>query len=333
MRTLIVLLAALVATLACAGPNATPPRKVHPNGIIRLFNESVAQPANNPAWRNPNIDGMRARLPWDIAQPDETTFHWKDLDDMLDLGARQGKPIGISVAAGVYTPRWVYAAGAARYTFSNGSGTMPLPWDAAFLDQWLAFIRRLGARYDSDPALGYVVMSGMGENIETYMAQTPRDHERLTALGGATAWKAAAKKIISAYGDAFPTTPFFITAAKPFHNAEGLSALQGVVEWGVATYPGRFGIMNASLHANSTTVYYPNLAVYTYSPAQPVGFQMLCSEKHDSARLQGTLAQALRAGVRLGAKFVEVYQADADLSANQQLLANQGAALKENLSR
>jgi hypothetical protein len=209
---------------------------------------------------------------------------------------------------------------------------MPLPWDEAFLDPWLAFIRRLGARYDSNPTLGYVVISGLGQNIETYMAQTPRDYERLTALGGAAAWKRAAKKIISAYAEAFPTTPFFITAAKPFHTDEGLAALQHVVDWGVTSYPGRFGIMNASLNANSTTVYYPNLAIYTYSARQPVGFQMLCSYANDPERLQGTLGQALRAGIRLGAKFVEVYQADADLPSNQQVLADAGERLKENLA-
>jgi uncharacterized membrane protein YbaN (DUF454 family) len=58
----------------------------------------------------------------------------------------------------------------------------------------------------------------------------------LTALGGTTAWVGAAKQIIAVYAEAFPTTPFFITAATPFDNADGLSALQQVVDWGVATY-------------------------------------------------------------------------------------------------
>ena len=330
-RKLFAILGLLFVTLGTTNLAARP--KPDPSGIIRLFNESVAKPANKEAWSNRNIDGMRARLPWSVVEPNKGSFDWRDLDHMLSLARRHNKVIGFSVAAGIYTPRWVYGDGASRYDLSDGSGTMPLPWDQVFLNDWLAFIRRLGARYDSDPALAYVVMSGMGQNIETYLAQTRRDETRLTTLGGTTAWRGAAKQIISAYADAFPTTPFFITAAKPFHSPEGLSALQHVVDWGVATYPGRFGIMNASLNANSTTGYYPNLAVYTYASRQPVGFQMLCSEAQDPRRLQGTLKQALWAGIRLGAKFIEVYQADADLATNQQILANAGDALEANASR
>jgi uncharacterized repeat protein (TIGR01451 family) len=179
---------------------------------------------------------------------------------------------------------------------------------------------------------GYVVMSGMGQIVETYMAQTDQDTTTLTNLGGASPWAVAAKKIIAAYANAFPTTPFFITAAKPFHTADGLSALQQVVDWGAATYPGRFGIMDASLNAVSDTGYYPNLAVYTYHSTQPVGFQTLCSEATDPVRLRGTLDQTLKAGVQLGAKFIEIYQADADDPAQQTVLANEGAALKLNAS-
>jgi Beta-galactosidase len=316
-----------------ATPSLLAGQKPDPSGIIRLFNESVPKPANKEAWTNANIDGMRVRLPWSMVEPNKGSFDWRNLHEMLALATQHGKVIGFSVAAGVQTPRWVYGDGAAKYTYSDGSGTMPLPWDEIFLEDWLKFVRRLGARYDSHPAVAYVVMSGMGQNIETYLAQTPTDDAKLTELGGTVAWKAAAKKIISTYAAAFPTTPFFITAAKPFHSPEGRSALKHVVDWGVATYPGRFGIMNASLNANSTTVYYPNLAVYTYSSTQPVGFQMLCSEVQDPQRLQGTLRQALWAGIRLGAKFIEVYQADADLSTNQDVLANARDALKANASQ
>src|SRR5262249_52613462 len=93
-------------------------------------------------------------------------------------------------------------------------------------------------------------------------------------------------------------------------------------------YPGRFGIMNTTLNAHSSTSYYPNLAIYTYHTTQPTGFQMLCSAISDPQRLGGTLNQALTQGVLLGAKYVEVYQDDADATNNQTTLQIQGDALK-----
>lgn len=305
--------------------------KPDPGGIIRLFSTDVAKPENSPSWTNPSLDGMRIRPDWSDIQPNSSTFQWSAVDVVLNLGTQHGKSIGMSVAAGVVTPQWVYNAGATKYQLQDGSGlSMPIPWDATFQAKWFAFVRAMGQRYDANPALGYIVLSGLGQYVETGLARTSADVAALTALGGTTAWVGAAKQTIAVYAEAFPTTPFFITAATPFDNADGLSALQQVVDWGVATYPDRFGIMNASLNANSTTVYYPNLAIYTYHATQPVGFQMLCAEE-DSDRLGGTLSQALTQGVLLGGKFVEIYQQDADKPSNQTMLAIQGAALKGNL--
>jgi hypothetical protein len=321
----------VLAALACATTLAA--QKPHPAGIVRLLSDNFSRPENLPAWNNANVDGMRIRPGWNEVQLGESTYDWSQIDQLLGLGAQHGKFIGMSVAAGVFTPGWVYDSGVTKYALQDGTGnSMPLPWDNAFLTKWLAFVRALGARYDGNPALGYVVMSGMGQIVETYVAQTDQDTTRLTALGGASAWTAAAKQVIATYASAFPTTPFFITAAKPFHTAEGLAALQQVIDWGVATYPGRFGIMNASLNAVSNPGYYPNLAASNYRATQPVGFQTLCSEAADPARMQGTLVETLRAGERLGANFTEVYQQDADNPAQQSTFAEQGIALKLNVT-
>jgi hypothetical protein len=321
-----IILLILIATTAAAS------QKPDPSGIVRLFSVNFSRPENSPSWTNDNVDGMRLRPIWSDVQPNEATFDWSSIDELLDLGAQHGKFIGLSVTAGVATPQWVYNAGATKYRLRDDSGlSMPVPWDNVFLDKWLNFVRAMGARYDSDPTLGYVVISGLGQIIETHLSKTEEDDEALQARGGPDAWISAAKQIIGAYARAFPTTPFFITASKPFNDPATIAALQQVIEWGVATYPGRFGIMNATLNAHSDIGYYPNLAIFNYHAVQPVGFQMLCSAEHDRARLGGTLNDALNRGVLLRAKFVEIYQDDVDKPANQTVLAIQGDALERNL--
>ena len=326
-RLLIFLLFAASASVGFA-------RKPFPSGVIRLFSTNVAKPENDPSWNNGNLDGMRLRPLWSDIQTTPGAYDWTSVDAILDVAGQHEKFIGLSVTAGVNSPQWVYDAGAIKYKLKDGSRlSTSIPWDTGFLDSWLPFIKAMGDRYDGNPNISYVVISGLGQYIESYLSRSAADDIALGALGGQAAWIAGAQQIITAYADAFPTTPFFITAGRPFFSLDSMTSLQTVIDWAVATYPGRFGIMNATLNAVSDTGYYPNLAIYTYQGTQPVGFQMLCSSITDKVRLKGTLDQALGSGVALGAQFVEVYQNDADATANQPILAKRGADLEANVPR
>jgi hypothetical protein len=316
------------------GPLAAAQSKPFPGGIIRFFSTKVSTPEDDPSWNNQNLDGVRLRPIWSDLAPSSGTIDWSSIDAIFDIAADHGKIVGLSVSAGINTPDWVYDAGAYKYEVLGGDSedeTMPLPWDSVFQSKWLPFVRAMGKRYDGKPSLRYIVISGVCQVLETNMSGSAADDAALAALGGIDAWVAATKKIISVYARAFPTTPFFVTASRVFTNDIDNVALKAVIDWGVATYPGRFGIMNTTLNPDSSTVYYPNLAIYTYRDTQPVGFQMLCSSIKDPRRLGGTLDEALSAGVELGGEFVEVYQSDADDPINQPVLARQGEALKANI--
>jgi hypothetical protein len=142
--------------------------KPDPGGIIRLFSTDVAKAENSPSWTNPSLDGMRIRPDWSDIRPSSSTFQWSAIDVLLNLGTQHGKSIGMSVAAGVVTPPWVYNVGATKYQLQDGSGlSMPIPWDATFQTKWFAFVRAMGQRYDANSALGYIVISGLGQHVET----------------------------------------------------------------------------------------------------------------------------------------------------------------------
>ncbi|HEU0210375.1 MAG TPA: beta-galactosidase [Candidatus Udaeobacter sp.] len=321
----------ILAALGVA-PIASAQSKPWPAGIIRFFSTNVSSPEDDPSWNNTNLDGVRLRPVWSDLAPSRGVYDWSSVDAIFDIAAEHGKFIGLSVAAGVATPQWVYDAGAYKYNLLDGTGqSMSLPWDPVFQSKYLPFIRAMGRRYEGNPTLHYIVMGGMGQVIETGLSKSSADDAALTALGGLDAWIAAAKQIIPVYATAFPTTPFFITAARVLTSDTDQTALKEILPWAVATYPGRFGIMNCTLNADSSTGYYPNEAIVTYGNTQPVGLQMLCSSIKNPHQLGGTLLQALTAGVNLGAEYVEVYQSDADAPINQTVLALEGDALEANL--
>src|SRR5438093_149309 len=144
---------------------------------------------------------------------------------------------------------------------------------------------------------------------------------------------------------AFPTTPLLITGARPYPDLQGgTRAMNDIFAWGVATYPGRFGIMNSQLHATSASGYYLNAAIYANYLYEPTGIQFLCNSATDDnvARLSNSppygndpllspydaMNNSFTAAVSFGCKFVEVYETDVENPAYQTMLATQGAALR-----
>src|SRR5437667_4644341 len=122
--------------------------------------------------------------------------------------------------------------------------------------------------------------------------------------------------------------------------------MNDIFDWGVATYPGRFGIMNSQLHATSASGYYLNAAIYANYLYDPTGIQFLCNSATDDnvARLSNSppygadpllsaydaMNNSFTAAVSFGCKFVEVYEVDVGNPAYQTMLAIQGAALESN---
>ena len=244
-----------------------------------------------------------------------------------------------------------------RVLSAPDAGAMPVPWDPTVLSKWTTFVAAFGARYDGEPTILYVPMGGLGQTGESRVAvaQTDIDYFEANAVAdGYTAtsdysaavvgWMAAAQTITDAYMTAFPTTPPFFTGAAPFGSSGGGTlGMQAVVDWGVATYPGRFGVMNSQLNAVQTGGA-PFTIISANAATQPTGIQFLCSTATDDlvARLSlsppygdnpllsayDALNNSFAIAVNLGCQFAETYEDDVTNSAYQNLLATQGAALR-----
>jgi hypothetical protein len=352
-RRLFTMPALLGALLCAAGLLAVPGKalaqaqKPYPAGIIWLPNadtvgKRIGDLSRFVEWQYPFVDGIRLRTAWNVVQPQSRSYDWSFIDQALTLAAQNGKRVGVSIGSGIATPQWVYDNGATKYRLQDGSGnSMPIPWESAYLNQWLAFVRTFGDRYDSNPDLGYVIITGFMQTNGMFLA-AGRDETNLSRLAVqagfadlSAAYLFAAETIISEIMDAFPTTACIITLQAPFPDHE---ELEDVVDWAIAKYPGRFGTMKNGL----TAVPGPHDPPPPPVP-YPFGNQTICPATIDPATLYKDpdpvpmppapipLRDALENGVSLGSQYVEVYKSDLELGIQQPVLAAEGVKLKANL--
>ena len=246
-----------------------------------------------------------------------------------------------------------------RVLTAPDSGVMPVPWDPLFKAQWKQFVADLGARYDGNPQLHYIAMTGFQQTGECYIANTQADIDFFNASAlaagyqasdtlpaGLVAWEATVKEMVAQFMVSFPNTPLVITGAKPFGGpsaAVGQIAMQDIFDWGVTTYPGRFGIMNSQVMATSGSKYYLNAAILNNHLTEPTGIQFVCNTAttDNVARLSNStpygsdpllspydaMNSTFNAALSFGVGYIEVYEIDINNLAYQALLAQERLAL------
>jgi hypothetical protein len=343
--------------------------KPQPTGIYDLLfdpdhNADVDLSAN-PVLDNPNVDGFRLRISWASVQPDNgSTYNWANVDAVIAVAAAHGKKLCISIAAGLWTPDWVYTSAPVVYKYAmletdpdtgQSIGNQPLPWDTAYLTKWNKFVAAFGARYDSNPALSYVVMGGFMEQFNMFLADTTQDAAALTNLAlhpppgypGLTtsypdfssAYTPAAQSVVSNYAANFPTTCLLLTLTDVIPGDEGTTLENTISDWGKDTFPYQFGTMISALYATPAPHDPPPLPLDF-----PKGFQMVCTAIDDPARLYQDpdpvpipdapipLQDALEHAVSLDASYVEVYEGDLTQDNQQTVFATERPKLQANAS-
>src|SRR5262249_51031999 len=209
--------------------------------------------------------------------------------------------------------------------------------------QWLTFVRAFGSRYDGNPNLAYVIITGMGQGNTLKLAETTQDEANLATNAVqsgypdlSTAYLSATEAIISSAMGAFPTTACIVTLQAPFPD---LGDLQDTVQdWVIPASPLRFGTMRTALMAVPAPHDPPPPPI-----PYPFGYQMICSAVDDPATLYKDpdpvpmptppvpLQDALENGVSLGSQYVEVYKTDLELEIDWPVLTAEGAKLKADL--
>lgn len=329
--------ALLTAGVGLSG--ATPVLKSPAAGILYLCDDAAGPLQGQTAhFDNAACDGVMFRTAWGEMEPLEGEYQWAKVDAMLGAANQSGKSLGLGIAAGFRSPRWLEASGVAFQTgtllrsFAPARTVkMPWIWDEAYLKKWGNFLQAAGGRYDGNPRLAYITIAGMGHAFEPYMAKSPEDIEHFRKSGGLPRWEKAAKNVIDLYARAFPQTPFLLAAARPIPTADADASLAEVVRYGLEKYPGRFGVMSHGLNAGTSEFNPIDRIIRDNSLKVPVGYQMVWSTTGVNAGwLKGSLEEVLGRAVAMKAHFVEVYGRDCDDEQYRDLLARAGLELKDN---
>ncbi|HTY55469.1 MAG TPA: beta-galactosidase [Candidatus Binataceae bacterium] len=272
---------------------------------------------------SPYVDGLTLRFWWDKLEPSEGHFNWEPIDRDIARARSHGKKVSITVAAGYNTPAWVYTAGAKPFMFRwtkiwgpplCSEQRLPVPWDPVYLAKWGAFVHQMGLRYDPDPAVVLIkitgVNSGTGEtNLPRERGKTiERKGQSCTTSDDLAEWQRVGyspenlirgwKQIADAFSQSFPhkkisimtgptALPVLDSSAEPAARfmrrgrrrgagGEGGNESVALIREGINSYDGQFVVQNNAL---SDFFIWPE--VQNVSGRVTTGYQMLWNASDD----------------------------------------------------
>jgi hypothetical protein len=239
----------------------------------------------------------------------------------------------LRVVAGVNSPDWLEQAGAKRFDFRNTDLAHPqnyrqnlrmfVPWDEVYLAKWEKFIRAFGQRYQAEPSIYSIQMTGGGYIGEMNL---PKAQAQWQQLGYSDEKLIAAwKRIIDSYQQAFPKTPTNLDINEPL--ARRSHVLEPVVAYVLATYPRKVYLQHNGLRADFPQEHRIRRTLQQASSTTIVGYQMV-GGKGWLDQQTGDRMVAFRIAIEDHASYVEVYASDvrdAELKGALEYLAHRGA--------
>lgn len=311
---------------------------------------------------NPNVDGVALRYRWMWLEPREGHYDWSQIDNVINQAASRGKKVSISIVPGWGTPDWVYAAGAARYSYMFGPGggmeacrqaSIPVPWDPVFMGKWQNFVRAAGAHYDNNPAVVSMKLLGINANTPEMILPHAGPWSHCPNSDQISNWQKSGytrtrlvqtwQAMANLWMGAFPHKALILELVPggmpaiddtgeipPRANPNGdVIATQRIIALAAHTIgPQQLVVQNDGLSAFWNWEMIPELA----QRGAAVGYQMLWAATGDrQCRMnrnqcpddpQAVLAAAVNRGVETDARYLEIYPIDIRNPALQGVIAD-----------
>lgn len=272
------------------------------------------------------------------------TYDWATLDASLAAAAAKGKFLTVSIGFGVYYPSWMDDATYPKIAVGTDGLKMPLPFNDKYLSALDGFIHTMAVRYDSNPALRAVFITGHGPQLgENYVMKTPTDvaafNTASVAAGFAdksAAYRFCVDHVFAKFRAEFIKTPLIFDTSNPWasveHNGDQDYADSKALALGI-------GQSDCQLHAKVT-----HNGVAPAKRAYPHGEQAI-SNSSDHTRFYlapipdpwpsdpKPLLDLLESGYDNGDQYIEVYEPDLKNASNDSTCVTEGAKLISNIPK
>ena len=261
--------------------------------------------------------GISWKFKWSTVEPQQGVYDWSLIDHVIQVTQAEGKKTMLRVIAGVDSPAWIEQQ-AHTVSFSNSTlftpanypptVSMPVPWDPTYLSRWEQFIAAYGQRYNGNPQIWSVQMSGGG-----YIGEMTLPHDTTTwsqAGFSDQAITSAWDSIVDSFRRAFPDTPTNLDIDPPLPKGES-NALPAILAYVLHTYPGKVYIQQNGLraaYANSINNLRQDIRMA--APVTTVGYQMYGGSGSILSANTGDRMTAFQVALSDHASYLEVYDTD-----------------------
>lgn len=262
------------------------------------------------------IFGLSWRFKWSAIEPKDGQINWELVDRAIEATAKAGKKVMLRVVAGINTPKWVYKTGARPFDFKNTDLAhpenykqdmrMPVPWDEIYLQRWERFIKAFGKRYNENPNIYSIQMTGGGYIGEMNL---PKAHDKWKQVGYSdekliSAWK----RIIDAYRNSFPDIPTNLDINEPLGKDKS-DVLEPIVSYVLSIYPAKVYLQQNGMRADFPENRRIRRIIREASKRTIVGYQMLGGRGFVDKET-GDRMTAFRNAIEDHVSYVEVYASD-----------------------
>jgi hypothetical protein len=292
------------------------------------------------AAKAPFVTGYSIRVSWKQLEPVKGQYNWQPIDDIINLAKKNGKYITLRILAGILSPNWVIESmSIPKLEFVNrnrnkeGYGRtvhQPAPWDTNYLNTYYLFLEALAKRYSNESLLYWIAVSGPVMGPAT--PHLPKDQETVNIMErqGLTKekWRKVWEEAIDRTSQAFPQKSISLCLDIPPYYPDLADQLAA---YAVSKYGHRMCLQSNGLSAKFLITSKRNQRIEDflnifprYKDKATIGFQMTWAAAWKSRgrdRL-GPLDEAINAGIKLGASYLEIYQDDIIDPANAPILAD-----------